>query len=112
MVGYKYRFDIYNETEKGVVGFQELEVQNTTWNFRMNNNFKIVKNFRLNGFTMYRGANKNLQFRHKESAHVENGSWRQAEIGQRSLNTRYSDIFNTMNFTFKSEEPLPSSGSF
>ncbi len=55
-------FDIYNQTEKGVIGSESIEVQNTTWNLRVNNNFKVVKNLRLQWFTMYRGANQNLQF--------------------------------------------------
>lgn len=105
-------FDIYNQTEKGVVGFQELEVQNTTWNFRMNNNFKIVKNFRLQWFTMYRGANKNLQFDIEPMWKMDFGARLNLFDGKGTLSARYSDIFNTMNFTFKSEEPLPSSGSF
>lgn len=105
-------FDIYNQTEKGVVGFQELEVQNTTWNFRMNNNFKIVKNFRMQWFTMYRGANKNLQFDVEPMWKMDLGARLNLFDGKGTLSARFSDIFNTMKFSFKSEAPLPSSGSF
>jgi len=54
-------FDLYNQIEKGLVGLDEIEVENTAYNFRVNNNFKATKNFRLQLFGMYRGSNQNLK---------------------------------------------------
>lgn len=105
-------FDIYNQTEKGVVGLEELEVQNTTWNFRMNNNFKIVKNFRLQWFTMYRGANQNLQFQIHPMWKMDLGARLNIFDGKGTLSARYSDIFNTMFFSFDSNTTIPSTGEF
>jgi len=105
-------FDIYNQTEKGVVALEELEVQNTTWNLRMNNNFKIVKSFRLQWFTMYRGANKNLQFEVDPMWKMDLGARLNIFDGKGTLSARYSDIFNTMFFSFKSENTIPSTGEF
>jgi outer membrane receptor protein involved in Fe transport len=105
-------FDIYNKIEKGVVGASELEVQNTAWNFRINNNFKVVKNFRLQWFTMYRGANQGLQFESKPMWKMDFGARLNLFQGKGTLSARYSDIFNTMFFAFDTKNPYQSSGQF
>ena len=105
-------FDIYNQTEKGVIGAEEIEVDNTTWNFRMNNNFKVVKNFRLQWFTMYRGANRNLQFDVKPMWKMDLGARLNILDGNGTLSARVSDIFNTMFFGFESNRPFDSAGEF
>ena len=105
-------FDIYNTTEKGVVGASELEVENTTWNFRINNNFKVVKNFRLQWFTMYRGANQSLQFQAKPMWKMDVGARLNLFEGKGTLSARYSDIFNTMFWAFETVNPYQSSGQF
>jgi outer membrane receptor protein involved in Fe transport len=105
-------FDIYNQTEKGVIGTEELEVQNVTWNFRMNNNFEIVKNLRLQWFTMYRGANKGLQFDNKPMWKMDIGARLNLFDGKGTLSARYSDIFNTMFWAFDTENPYPATGDF
>lgn len=105
-------FDIYNKIEKGVVGTSELEVQNTAWNFRINNNFKVVKNFRLQWFTMYRGASQGLQFESKPMWKMDVGARLNLFQDKGTLSARYSDIFNTMFFAFDTTNPYQSSGQF
>lgn len=105
-------FDIYHQTEKGVVALEELEVENTTWNFRMNHNFKIIENFRLQWFTMYRGANKNLQFDVNPMWKMDLGARLNLFDGKGSLSARFSDIFNTMFFSFDAQSSIPSTGEF
>ncbi|MDH3321976.1 MAG: TonB-dependent receptor [Flavobacteriaceae bacterium] len=105
-------FDLYHQTEKGLIGLEAIEVDNTTWNFRMNNNFEIVKNLRLQWFTMYRGANKNLQFDVEPMWKMDLGARLNIFDGKGTISARYSDIFNTMFFQFDSENPYPSNGEF
>lgn len=105
-------FDIYNQTEKGVLGADFIEVQNTTWNLRLTNNFKIIKNLRIQWFTMYRGASQNLQFIVDPMWKMDIGARLNLFDGKGTLSARYSDIFNTMTFGFESERPFPSEGNF
>ena len=91
---------------------EELEVDNTVWNFRMNNNFKVHKNLRLQWFTMYRGASSNLQFNVGSMWKMDFGARWNIIDGKGTISARVNDVFNTMFFSFDSDNPFPSAGEF
>lgn len=105
-------FDLYNQTEKGLVGLEEIEVENTASNFRVNNNFKATKDLRFQLFGMYRGSNQNLQFKTKPMWKMDLGASYNLFEGKGTLSARYSDIFNSMFWGFDSDKPYPSTGQF
>ncbi len=105
-------FDLYHQTEKGVIGFDEIEVDNTTWNFRANNDFKVTQNLRLQLFGMYRGANRNLQFDVKPMWKIDIGARWNILDNKGTISARMSDLFNTMFFAFDSNRPYDSTGEF
>ncbi len=105
-------FDLYHQTEKGIVGPDFMEVNNTTWNLRANNDFKATKNLRFQLFGMYRGANQNLQFKVKPMWKIDVGARWNILNDKGTLSARMSDIFNTMFFAFDGENPYRSTGEF
>ena len=105
-------FDIYNQNERGPINGENIEVTNTSYNFRLNNSFKASKNLSFTLFGMYRGANKSLQFDVEPMYKIDAGARLKVLKGKGSLSFRYNDIFDTMHFGFTSERPYKSEGNF
>jgi len=105
-------FDLYSQKENGIVGGNQVSVTNTTWNFRANNDFKATKNLRFQWFSLYRGANKNLQFDVNATWKMDLGARLSIIKGKGSLSLRFNDVFNTMHFGFDSTRPYPQNGNF
>ncbi|UGU16944.1 TonB-dependent receptor [Sinomicrobium kalidii] len=105
-------FDLFSQTQKGYVGTEYVEVDNTAYNFRMNNNFTVTKKLTLSVFGFYRGRNKSLQFDAKSMYFVNTGARYAFADGKGTLSLNINDIFNTMRFAFDSERPFVQTGKF
>ncbi|MGS2762018.1 TonB-dependent receptor domain-containing protein [Sinomicrobium sp. M5D2P9] len=105
-------FDLFSQTQKGYVGTEYMEVDNTAYNFRMNNNFTVTKKLTLSLFGFYRGRNKSLQFDAKPMYFVNTGARYAFADGKGTLSLNVNDIFNTMRFAFDSERPFVQTGKF
>ena len=120
-------FDIFSQEQKGLserlnnssnnpttndIVTTTVEVQNTVWNFRMNNNFKATKQLTFSLFASYRGANKDLQFDVEPMYFVNIGARYSFAKDKATVSINYNDIFNTMRFAFESERPYTQLGEF
>lgn len=120
-------FDLFNRTQKGIterldnpgqnptqadIITETVEVENTAWNLRMFNNFKVTKDVSLSAFGFYRGANRNLQFDVEPMYFVNVGARINLWEGQGTFSINYNDIFNTMQFAFDGQRPFAQEGSF
>ncbi|GLB48965.1 TonB-dependent receptor domain-containing protein [Neptunitalea lumnitzerae] len=105
-------FDLFNQTQKGFVGSEYAEVDNTSYNFRMNNNFPISKKITLSIFGFYRGPNKSLQFNPKAMYFVNTGARYSFAEGKGTLSLNVNDVFNTMRFAFDATRPYKQNGEF
>ena len=121
-------FDLYSQTQTGIterletpeglpptegdIILEKIEVENTAWNFRMFNNFKVTKDLTLSAFGFYRGENKGLQFEVDPMYFVNLGARYSLWEGRGTFSINYNDIFDTMKFAFKGERPYPSTGEF
>ncbi|MFD0963033.1 TonB-dependent receptor domain-containing protein [Pseudofulvibacter geojedonensis] len=112
-------FDIYHKTVKGVVssesttsGFEDVEIDNTSFNTRINNNFKATKKlrFQLSGF--YSAPDLGLQFQRNEMWKIDAGASYNVFKGKGTVSARVSDIFNSMNFSFEGSKPYRQEGEF
>lgn len=115
--GANFGVDAYFKKVKGTVennlGLMELaEVDATIFNARVNNTFKIVKNFRMQWFAMYRGQDAGLQFTRKPMWKTDIGASLNVLKGKGTISVRSSDIFNSMKFEFEGDKPNPSHGQF
>ena len=111
--------DVYQKTVKGVVssedtvsGFEAIEIDNSSFNTRMSNNFKATKNlrFQLSGF--YSGPDLGLQFKRNQMWKVDAGASYNVLKGKGTISARVSDIFDSMNFSFEGTKPYRQKGEF
>ncbi|RAV30588.1 TonB-dependent receptor domain-containing protein [Sinomicrobium soli] len=105
-------FDLFTQTQKGYLDMEYAEIENTSYNFRLNNNFTVTKALTLSLFGFYRGRNKSLQFDAKPMYFVNTGARYAFADGKGSISLNINDIFNTMRFGFDSDRPIRQSGRF
>lgn len=98
-------FELYNQEQRGLVGLEYHEVENTTFNARMNNSFKITEALRLQLFGYYRAKSEELQFV-TEPFYFFNLGGRYSFLDDRaSISLNFNDVFNTQEFMSISEQP-------
>lgn len=120
-------FDVFSQTQRGFteslppgmenpqegdIVIEELQVENTAWNLRMNNNFTLTKKLSLSVFGFYRGKNRNIQFNIEPMYFVNTGLRYAFAEGKGTLSLNFNDIFNTMQFKFIGERPYIQEGNF
>ena len=110
--------DAYFKKVKGTVenansGLQEYgEIDVTSFNFRVNNNFTATKKLRFNLFGMFRGQEAGLQFTRKPMYKADLGATYNVLKGKGSITARVNDIFQTMHFAFEGSIPYKQEGAF
>ncbi len=105
-------FDLYSQTQKGIVENEFLEVDNLLYNFRMSNSFKATKKLTFQLFGLYRGPNENLQFEVLEFYFINAGGRYNFAEGKGTVSLNFNDIFKTQNWSFDGERPLKQIGEF
>ncbi|NND16654.1 MAG: TonB-dependent receptor [Eudoraea sp.] len=120
-------FDMFSQTQRGIteslqdndgtvteddIVTERVEVENTAWNFRMNNSFKATKALTFQLFGFYRGSNQNLQFSVKPMYFVNLGARYTFAQGKGTLSLNFNDVFNTMRFAFDGDRPFIQNGQF
>jgi outer membrane receptor protein involved in Fe transport len=120
-------FDLYQQTQRGRterlltdnsnatiddIVVEEVEVDNTAWNLRMNNSFTVTKQLSLQLFGFYRGQNQTIQFTAKPMYFINTGARYSFAGGQGTLSVNFNDVFNTMRFAFDGEQPFVQNGEF
>ncbi len=124
---FNFSFDLFNQVQKGIterldnpgqnptqadIITEVVEVDNTAWNLRMFNNFKVVKNVSLSAFGFYRGRNQNLQFEVMPLYFINLGARVNLWEGRGTFSFNYNDIFNTAEFAFDGTRPFAQEGAF
>ncbi|MFT4642361.1 MAG: outer membrane receptor protein involved in Fe transport [Candidatus Azotimanducaceae bacterium] len=104
--------DLYVQKESGTANGNDLEITNNAFNARLSNSFTVSKNLRLQLFTMYRGGGRSIQFEVEPMWMINTGASLNVLKGKGTISLRANDIFKTMKFAFKSENPYPSTGQF
>ena len=120
-------FDLYSQTQRGLteslvadnltateddIVTEEVEVENTAWNLRMNNSFKATKKLTFQLFAFYRGSNRSLQFEVDPMYFVNLGARYNFAQGKGTLSLNFNDVFNTMRFQFEGDRPFAQTGQF
>ncbi len=120
-------FDLYSQTQRGIterlledtatatpddIVAEEVEVDNTAWNLRMNNSFIVSKKLTFQLFGFYRGENRTIQVDIDPMYFVNVGARLNLLDGKMTLSANYNDIFNTMRFKFDGTRPYPQNGKF
>ncbi len=120
-------FDLFSQTNRGItesvpgnvpspteddIVVESVQVDNTAWNLRMNNSFTVTKQLTLQAFGFYRGKNRTIQFNAEPMYFVNMGARYSFAEGKGTISFNYNDIFNTMRFAFKADQPYEQEGGF
>lgn len=120
-------FDFYSQTQRGIteslsgnspdptendIVVENVEVDNTAWNMRLNNSFKVNKELTFQLFGFYRGQNRTIQFTAEPMYFVNLGARYSFAQGKGTISLNYNDIFNTMRFAFDGDRPYDQVGGF
>jgi len=120
-------FDLFSQTQRGItesllennssatiddIVTEDVEVENTAYNFRMNNSFTVNKKLTFQVFGFYRGQNQNIQFSVDPMYFVNLGARYSFAEGKGTFSVNFNDVFNTMRFAFDGERPFAQTGQF
>lgn len=105
-------FEVYTQNIRGIIGPQFVEVENTAWNARINQNFNLSKNFSFQVFGLYRSPQQLLQIRTEEFYFVNSGVRYTFLNDKATLSVNVNDIFNTQEFSFIADLPYRQRGTF
>ncbi len=105
-------FDLYGQTQKGIVEGLSREVDAVIYNFRINNSLKATKNLTFQVFGFYRGDQEGVQFNTKPFYFINTGARYNFLAGKGTASINFNDIFNTMRFRFSGDTPFPQNGEF
>lgn len=120
-------FELYEKTQKGIteklnnvggnptvddIVTETVEVNNTTWNVRLFNNFSVTKELSLSLFGMYRSENQGIQFESQPFYFVNAGARYSLWEGRGTFSLNYNDVFDTMKFKFEGTNPYVQNGQF
>lgn len=105
-------FDLYGQTQKGIIDNVGKEVDAVIYNFRINNSLKATKNLTFQVFGFYRGEQEGVQFKTKPFYFVNTGARYSFMGGKGTASVNFNDIFNTMRFRFSGDNPYPQNGEF
>jgi len=105
-------FELYGQKLKGIVGTENLEVDNTAWTVRSNHSFKATEQLTLQLFGFFRSASTELQFDAEPMFFMNAGARYSFLDDAATLSLNFNDIFNTQEFKIKNGRPLPQEGTF
>lgn len=104
--------EVYNKNERGVIGMESVEVENTAFNFRLNQSFNATEDLTFQLFGYYRSPAKMLQFKAEEMYFINAGARYNFLDDKATISLNFNDIFNTQRFTFDADLPYRQRGSF
>ena len=109
--------DFYSQKQFGITDLNNpsatrLEVQNEVFNARLSNSFTVSKNLRLQLFSMYRGASRDIQWNVDPMWMINLGANYSVFKGKGNITLRVNDIFQGMKFAFNSTNPYVQNGRF
>ena len=105
-------FDLYAQKQRGVAQDEFREVQNVIYNFRVNQSFKANKKLTFQLVGLYRGGNRNLQYKTLAFYFINLGARYSTFEGKGTLSVNFNDVFHTQQFSFEGERPVPQKGVF
>ena len=104
-------FEVYNQNNRGIIGDDFVENENTSFNFRINNSFKATENLTFQLFGYYRAPEQDLQFEAEAFYFVNTGARYSFLDDKATLSLNFTDIFNTQELNFTADKPFKQEGT-
>jgi len=105
-------FDVYSRTQKGVIEGENVKVDNTLMNVKLNNTFKATKALTFQWFAFYSGPQEILQYELKENFFMNLGARYSFANGKGTLSLNFNDIFRSQHFAFQTFRTVFQEGEF
>jgi len=105
-------FNLYSQTERGVIGTESLEVETNSFSLQSNNNFKVTKNLKLQLFGMYNAPVETLQFHVDDSYFVNLGARYSFLKDKASLSVNLNDVFESRYTDLNTTRPIAQKAQF
>lgn len=105
-------FDVYSRTQKGTIEEENVKVNNTLMNIRLNNSFSTTKNLTFQFFVFYSGKQKILQYELKDNFYANAGARYNFGKGKGTFSINFNDILRTQRFAFKTNRTVFQEGEF
>jgi len=96
----------------GNFNYEEKQVDAAAFNARLNSNFRANKRLSFLLFGFFRGGVDGIQNNSKEMYKIDAGGRYSLLDNKMSISIRFNDIFDTMKYSFDSQNPYPSQGQF
>ncbi len=104
--------EVYTRNIRGVIGTEYVEVDNTSFNFRVNQSFSATDNLTFQLFAFYRSPTQMLQFKAEEMYFINTGARYSFLNNKATLSLNVTDVFNTQQASFLAELPSRQRGTF
>lgn len=110
--------DAYFKTVKGTIQNTttgspvNAQINNSSFNARINNTFTVNKDLRIQLFGMYRGRDVSLQYVRRPMYKGDIGATYNVLKGKGTVTLRLNDMFKTMRFAFDGNIPYHQNGAF
>ncbi len=105
-------FELYQQSQKGVIGTDFVEVDNTVYTTRMNNNFSVNDNLTLQLFAFYQGPSEDLQFKNEDVFFANIGGRYSFLDKKATVSLNFNDVFGTQEYKFSATRPYKQNGFF
>ena len=105
-------FELYQQTQSGIVGTSFVEVDNTVYTARVNNSFSVTKDLTLQLFGFYRGPSEELQFNNEDVFFANIGGRYTFLDKKATLSLNFNDVFGTQKYKFSATLPYEQNGYF
>ena len=105
-------FEIYRSMERGVLGLEQVEVENTAWNIKINQSIEASKRLTFELFALYNSPWKTIQLESRGMYFFNAGARYSFLEDKATLNLSVNDIFHTQKSVFDTEFPYRQRGTF
>ena len=105
-------FELYQQSQSGIVGTSFVEVDNTVYTARVNNSFSVTEDLTLQLFGFYRGPSEELQFKNEDVFFANIGGRYTFLDKKATLSLNFNDVFGTQEYRFSTTIPYQQEGYF
>ena len=98
--------------DDGNYEYQRRDVTAAAFNGRINSNFKATKQLRFLLFGFYRSEVEGIQSTSSEMYKIDAGGRYSFMDDKATISVRVNDIFDTQQYSFRADHPIPSRGTF
>lgn len=103
--------ELYSQEEQGIVGTEEINVTNTSFNVKLNQSFKATDKLTFQLFGFYQAPVQMLQLKLDDIYFINAGARYSFWDDKASLSLNLNDIFNTKEYGITAKAPAAQKGA-